>query len=94
MKKYSYNGTEFNVYPSKKKNKQLTAKFKDGTEIDFGDPSMPEYPGKKRGDAYCARSSGIGSDKSIKNANTLSRKVLWKCKGKKSMDTFQEAGLK
>jgi len=93
MKKvFKFKGEEFIVEPSSRKNKQLVATFKDKTKIHFGDPDMPEYPSTKRGDRYCTRSKGISS-KGIKNANTLSRKILWKCKEKKSMDTFKEAGL-
>lgn len=37
------------------------------------------YPGTKRGDAYCARSSG-----QKKTAKVKARRSAWGCKGKKS----------
>lgn len=77
------------VMPSPRKNKQLVAKFPDGKKVHFGDPDMPEFPGTKRGDAYCARSYGLGKKNKTLNdprsANTLSRKILWNCRGKKSL---------
>lgn len=41
-------------------------------------------PGTAKGDAYCARSSGIKKCKNPPCANDLSRK-RWKCQGKKSV---------
>ena len=73
------------IIKSPRKNKQKRAIFKDGSYVDFGDPSMREYPGTKRGDAYCARSYGIKGRNNPKSANYLSRKYLWNCKGKKSL---------
>ncbi|MFP4457165.1 MAG: hypothetical protein ACLFPS_05840 [Clostridia bacterium] len=91
MKYYKIGKFKVKVEDSNRKNKQLKATFKDGTEIHFGDPTMQEYPNTKRGDNYCSRSLGIKSKN--KSANKLSRKILWKCKGKKSMSTFKEAGV-
>jgi hypothetical protein len=91
-KYYEYNGVKFKVEDSERKGKQLVATFKDGKEIHFGDKKMPEFVGTKRGDNYCARSSGI-SNKGIRNANTLSRKILWNCKGKKSEDSKRKSGI-
>lgn len=97
-RQFEHRGIRFKVEPSERKGKQLKATFEDGTTVHFGDKKMKEYPSTKRGDNYCARSHGIGkkynSLKELKNPNTLSRLVLWKCKGKKSMDSFREAGLK
>jgi hypothetical protein len=94
---FEYNNKSFVVEDSNRKNKQLKATFKDGKEVHFGDKEMEEYPSTKRGDDYCTRSYGIGkkygSLDDIQSPNTLSRVVLWKCKGKKSMKTFKEAGL-
>ncbi len=95
--KYKYKGVVFEVKDSSRKDSQKVAIFKDGTKIHFGDPDMSEYPGTSRGDNYCARSYGLGKEYgtlgNIKNANTLSRLILWNCKGKKSMKTKQEAGV-
>lgn len=82
-KTFVIGGKKFRVKPSKRKNKQLVAVFSDGKEIHFGDPDMPEYPGTKRGDNYCARSSGIKGVNNPKSANFWSRQ-MWSCKEKKS----------
>jgi hypothetical protein len=93
MKKYyKYKGTEFSVEESDRKGKQLVATFKDGKKIHFGDPDMPEYIGTKRGDNYCSRTRNLNSP-SIKNANSLSRKILWNCNGNKSETTKKKAGI-
>lgn len=88
---YQVGKFKFKIEDSPKKGKDKRATFQDGTVIDFGAKKYPEYPGTKRGDSYCTRSLGIKSKK--KSANTLSRKILWKCKGKKSKRTFKEAGV-
>ena len=89
QKKLKYLGQKFTVGKSNRKDKQLVATFPDGKKVHFGSPGYPEYPGTKRGNNYCARSYGIGKRdgtlNNIKSPNTLSRFVLWKCKGKKSM---------
>lgn len=94
---YEYKGERFYISPSNR-GKQFKATFEDGTIVHFGDPKMKEYPGTKRGDKYCARSYGIGkkfdSLNNPKAANTLSRIVLWKCKGKLSMNTYKKANVK
>jgi len=92
MKKfYEFGNMKVKIEKSNRKNKQLKATFKDGSIIHFGDPKMPEYPNTKRGNNYCARSSGIKSKK--KSANTLSRKILWNCVGKESKETLKKAGV-
>ena len=45
-----------------------------------GDSNYTIAPGTKRGDAYCARSSGI----KMTPKNRMARKK-WRCRGKKSM---------
>lgn len=78
------------IMKSERKGKQLMAVFPGGRRVHFGDSSMPEYPGTKRGDNYCARSYGItdGQGQPTRNnpqsPNYLSRKYLWNCEGKKS----------
>ena len=69
--------------PSTRKGKQCMVKVGD-TFIHFGDPNMKEYPGTKRGDNYCARSSGIKGTNDKMSPNYWSRKLLWNCRGKKS----------
>ena len=91
---YLINGKRIKVTNSNRKNKQLLAIFPDGKKVHFGDSKMPEYPGTKRGDNYCARSSGIPNKNNIKSANFLSRKILWKCKEKKSMGSYRQAGIR
>jgi len=80
-------GKKVKISKSSRKGKQLVGKLPSGKKIHFADPDMPEFPGTKRGDNYCARSFGIKKkydpeDKKI-TANDLSR-ALWSCKGKKS----------
>lgn len=81
------------IEKSNRKNKQLVATTKSGKKIHFGEPSMEEFPGTKRGDNYCARSYGIKSKGKV-NANKLSRKILWNCVGKESKSSKKEAGIK
>lgn len=86
MRTVTYNGKRYRITKSPRKNKQLRAtNLSTGNTVDFGDPNMPEYPGTKRGDNYCARSLGIGNTTDPKSANFWSRKVLWNCTGKKSL---------
>ena len=77
------NGKKYYVRPSTQNNKQYMVKVGKKT-VHFADPKMPEYPGTKRGDSYCARSYGIKGKGDINSANYWSRK-LWSCKGKKSI---------
>ena len=67
--------------PAKKK----TAKQKWGNGTTYTDSSGKKrkrvaYPGTKRGDNYCARSSGQKSTAKVKQ-----RRKDWGCKGKKSV---------
>ena len=43
------------------------------------------HPGTKRGDAYCARSSGQNSKDGTKSPKLKARRKAWGCKGKKSV---------
>lgn len=83
-----------NIKKSPVKGKQLRASFEyRGRErvVDFGDPTMREYPGTRRGDSYCARSFGIRNARGKRtagdplSANYWSRRKLWNCKGVKSL---------
>jgi len=43
------------------------------------------YAGTKRGDAYCARSSGQKSKDGTKSPKLRARRKAWGCRGKKSV---------
>jgi len=60
-----------------------------GKVIRAGDPDFTIAPGTKKGDNYCARSSGI-QDKGKWSPNQLARH-MWGCRGKKS---YKEAAGK
>lgn len=86
---FSYNGNNYKIKPSNRKNKQLVAINENNKKVHFGDPNMREYPGTKREDNYCARSFGI-KDKDGKptrnnpnSANFWSRRITWQCQGKR-----------
>jgi len=85
------------ITKSKRRNKEYKVRLRSGKVIHFADPDMPEFPGTKRGDSYCARSYGIGkkydvlSDKT--SPNYWSRK-LWSCRGKKSVSKKKFFGKK
>lgn len=85
------------IKKSKRKKKEYVAILPSGKKIHFADPKMPEYPGTPRGDAYCARSYGIGKRDNTLNdptsANFWSRR-LWSCKGKKSISKKKFFGRK
>lgn len=95
---YKYKGKTFKVKKSPQSDKDMRAVFPDGTKIDFGAKGYEEFPGTDKGNNYCARSYGLGKKNdtlgNIKNANTLSRKYLWNCKGKESLPSRKQAGLK
>ena len=86
---FNYKGKQYDIFKSTRKNKQLMVRVNNKL-VHFGDPSMREYPGTKRGDAYCARSFGIGNVDNVESANFWSRKYLWNCKGKKSIKKIQK----
>lgn len=63
--------------------KKAQRKYRDGTT--YKDPQgrtkrRVSYPGTKRGDAYCARSSG-----QKRTAKVRARRKAWGCRGKKSV---------
>jgi hypothetical protein len=74
----------YKIKKSPRKNKEYVAVSPSGKKVHFADPNMPEFPGTKRGDNYCARSFGIGNLNNKSSANFWSRQ-LWSCKGKKSV---------
>lgn len=84
MKIIKYQGKIYKISESTKQNKQLKVELPNGKIIYFGDPTMKEYPGTKRGDNYCARSYGIKGKDDPASANFWSRRYLWNCKNKKS----------
>jgi hypothetical protein len=75
---------DFIIGRSTRQNKKYKACPKDGAGacIHFGAKGYHARPNTNKGDNYCARSSGIKSDKI--SANTFAR-MLWNCNGKKSM---------
>lgn len=91
--KLKFKGKLYLVGKPTRKGKQLSVKLPSGKVVNFGDPSMPEFPGTMRGDNYCARSFGIKGKNNPESANFWSRKYLWNCVGKKSKKSRKEAGL-
>lgn len=77
-------GKKFKISKSKAKNKKYRAcpLSGEGSCLNFGAKGYTAKPGTKKGDNYCARSSGIKSSKSI-SPNDFAR-ALWNCNGKKS----------
>jgi len=85
------------VKKSSRKNKEYVAILPSGKKVHFADPSMPEFPGTKRGDNYCARSLGIAKKYNIKGDKTSPNywsRQLWSCKGKKSVSKKKFFGKK
>ena len=66
--------------PAKGKAVRVTV---DGKTRSVGQAGKTPQPGTARGDAYCARSSGIKQCSDPPCPNAISRK-RWGCKGKKS----------
>ena len=69
--------------PAKTKKKPASVKYADGTTYtdDKGvKRKRISKPGTKRGDAYCARSSGQKKTEKVKV-----RRKAWGCRGKKSV---------
>lgn len=65
-----------------KAKKPASKKYADGTTYKDSEGKTHKrvsYPGTKRGDNYCARSSG-----QKKTAKVKARRKAWGCKGKKS----------
>jgi hypothetical protein len=73
----------YNIYYSDRKNKKYKV-YVNNKWIHFAEKGYRMFPGMKRGNYYCARSSGIKGTNNINSANFWSR-LLWKCKGKKSV---------
>ena len=73
----------YKIYHSNKLGKKYKVDV-NGTTVHFGAKGYTMFPGKKRGQSYCARSSGIKGTNSIYSANFWSRK-LWNCSGKRSL---------
>jgi len=70
---------EGKIKKSKKSGKKWKVTHK-GKTYHGGDSNYTIAPGTKRGNSYCARSSGI----KMTPRNKMARKK-WKCRGKKSM---------
>jgi hypothetical protein len=84
MKTITFNGKRYKVYRSQRKGKKFKIKY-GSSEIHFGASGYRIAPSTKKGDRYCARSSGIRTKTTKKpSPNTLSRK-MWKCKAKRSI---------
>jgi hypothetical protein len=81
-KKLKINGKTLKVQQSTRKNKKFMVDV-NGSKVHFGAKGYSISPGTKKGDNYCARSSGIKSGKGI-TPNKLSR-AIWRCKGKRSL---------
>lgn len=95
MRKVKYKGNIYKISSSQRKGKQLrVTSLSLKRPVHFGDPSMKEFPGTKRGDNYCARSFGIGNTKNPSSANFWSRKYLWNCVKKKSKKSLKGTGLR
>jgi len=82
------NGIKGIEMPTPRKGKAKVKVTKSGKKVSYGQKGAKVKPGTKKGDAYCARSSGQMKKhpKSAKNPNSplrLSRK-RWKCSGVKS----------
>lgn len=75
----------YNIYRSDRKGKKYKV-FVEGKAVHFGAKGYRTYPGTKRGDNYCARSSGITGVDNLKSPNFWARR-LWECNGKKSRRT-------
>lgn len=75
----------YTIKKSTRKGKQyMVTGFGLRSPVHFGDIKMPEFPGTKRGNAYCSRSYGIKGRGNIQSPNFWSR-LMWSCKGKKSI---------
>jgi len=75
-------GKKYKVYRSEKKRQKFKIYY-NRKWIHFGAKGFRIAKGTKKGDRYCARSSGIKSKGKV-NPNKLSRKK-WGCSGKKSL---------
>jgi hypothetical protein len=73
----------YTVTVSNREGKKYKAIDDDGNEVHFGASGYRIKPGTIAGNSYCARSSGIASEKG--SANWWARQ-LWSCEGKKSIN--------
>ena len=74
--------------PAKKRTTKADRKYANGTT--YKDSSGKTHKrtsakGTKRGDAYCARSSGQKSKDGTMSPKLRARRKAWGCKGKKSV---------
>lgn len=77
-------GRKYKISAGTAKGKKYKATPLKGTGVhQFGAKGYKASPGTEKGNRYCARSSGIKS-KGV-GANDFAR-MLWNCKGKKSMN--------
>ena len=83
IKTFIVKGKKYQVTRSNRKNKKFKVKVSKDI-VHFGAKGYSISPGTKKGNRYCARSSGIKGKGNIKSANFWSRK-MWKCRGKKSV---------
>ena len=83
-KKMTIAGVKGTLSASNRKNKKwkFTPDNKKIAPVHAGAKGFTIAASTKRGDAYCARSSGIKSSKKL-SPNAVARK-MWNCKGKKS----------
>jgi len=78
-------GAKYKIQAGTAKGKKYKAVAVNGNRtIQFGAKGYKAAPGTDRGDNYCARSSGIKSKSNKATANDFAR-MLWNCRGKKSM---------
>ena len=85
------NNKIFDIYKSDKASKQLVSVNRQtNKKVYFGEPTMAEFPGTKRGDNYCTRSLGIAKkfniEGNINSPNFWSRWYLWNCEKDKSLN--------
>lgn len=86
--KYKHNNKSYLIKKSNKK--QLVAITSSGEKVHFGDKNMPEFPGTKREDNFCARTYGQKANGTLtrnnsKRPNFWNRRITWKCQGKKGV---------
>lgn len=82
MKILHIQGKEYQVMRSNREDKKYMID-RNGNKIHFGAKGYSIAPGTRKGDRYCARSSGIKNNGAF-SPNSLSRK-MWNCQGKRSI---------
>lgn len=78
-----YKNKDYKISRSNRKGKKYKVLVNE-KYVHFGAKGYRMYPGTKRGDSYCARSSGIKGVDDINSANFWSR-LKWRCVGKRSV---------